>query len=599
MDNPDISKLAIDRAATPARRARRRWWPWLAGIATLAVLGFVAYERFVGGAPTVETAAVSAAFPSQAVTLLNATGYVVAQRKAAVASKATGRLEWLGVMEGSRVKRDEVIARIESRDVAASRDQAKANVGVAAANLEQARAEAREAQVNLAALARPRGEEVHHRGSTLDSAVARDDKARPACARARRRSPRRRRTSRPPQVALDQTLIRAPFDGVVLTKNANVGDIITPFSSRRRHQGRGGDHGRHGHARGRGRRRRVHLAKVKLDQPCEIQLDALPDAALRRRGPAHRADGGPRQGHGPREDPLPRARPARAARHERQGRVPRRAAVAATERTRRSTAVPKSAHRRARRREVRFRREGRPRAARCGSRARARSATWCRSTGVTPGDKVVLVKPRDRLARRRAVLAKSEPPRERGRRSSRSATLSKSYRRGGQIVPVLHDITFDVHAGDFIALMGPSGSGKCTLLNLIAGIDKPDAGALRVDGVDITAAARGRRSPTGAPPHVGFIFQFYNLMPVLTAFENVELPLMLTPLSRARAARARARGAARWSGSPTACEHYPSELSGGQQQRVAIARALVTDPTLIVADEPTGDLDRAVAPRRC
>ena len=104
MDNPDISKLAIDRAATPARRPRRRWWPWLAGIAALAVLGFVAYERFVGGAPTVETAAVSAAFPSQAVTLLNATGYVVAQRKAAVASKATGRLEWLGVTEGSRVK---------------------------------------------------------------------------------------------------------------------------------------------------------------------------------------------------------------------------------------------------------------------------------------------------------------------------------------------------------------------------------------------------------------------------------------------------------------------------------------------------------------
>ena len=143
----------------------------------LAAVGFVAYERLIGAPPTVETAAVSAAFPSQAVTLLNATGYVVAQRKAAVASKATGRLEWLGVMEGSRVKRDAVIARIESRDVAASRDQAKANVGVAAANLEQVRAEAREAQVNLAR-SRDLAEKKYISGSTLDSAVARDDKAR-------------------------------------------------------------------------------------------------------------------------------------------------------------------------------------------------------------------------------------------------------------------------------------------------------------------------------------------------------------------------------------------------------------------------------------
>ena len=215
MDNPDISKLAIDRAATPARRRRRRWWPWLAGAAALAAVGFAAYGRFVGGPPTVETAAVSAAYPSQAVTLLNATGYVVAQRKAAVASKATGRLEWLGVMEGSRVKRDEVIARIENRDVAAGRDQAKANVGVAAANLEQAQAEAREARASLAR-SRDLAEKKYISGSTLDAAVARDDKARAAVRSGEAALAAAQANLKAAEVALDQTLIRAPFDGVVL-----------------------------------------------------------------------------------------------------------------------------------------------------------------------------------------------------------------------------------------------------------------------------------------------------------------------------------------------------------------------------------------------
>src|SRR5690349_15670570 len=230
MDNPDISRLAIDRAASPARRRRRRWWPWLAGVAALAVLAFVAYARFVGGAKTVETAAVSAVFPSQAVTLLNATGYVAAQRKAAVASKATGRLEWLGVLEGSRVKRGEVIARIENRDVGAARDQAAAGVAVAGANLEQARAEAREAQANLAR-SRDLAEKNYISGSTLDSSVARDDKARAAVRSGEAALAAAQANLKAAEVALDQTLIRAPFDGVVLTKSANVGDNITPFSS--------------------------------------------------------------------------------------------------------------------------------------------------------------------------------------------------------------------------------------------------------------------------------------------------------------------------------------------------------------------------------
>jgi putative ABC transport system ATP-binding protein len=168
--------------------------------------------------------------------------------------------------------------------------------------------------------------------------------------------------------------------------------------------------------------------------------------------------------------------------------------------------------------------------------------------------------------------------------------LSKSYQRGGQHIPVLLDIQLDVMAGDFIALMGPSGSGKSTLLNLIAGIDQPNSGRIEIGGVDIASLSEGQLADWRAR-NVGFIFQFYNLLPVLTALENVELPLLLTDLS-ARQRRAHAQAALEMVKLDDRMDHYPNELSGGQQQRVAIARALVSDPTLIVADEPTGDLDR-------
>jgi putative ABC transport system ATP-binding protein len=171
--------------------------------------------------------------------------------------------------------------------------------------------------------------------------------------------------------------------------------------------------------------------------------------------------------------------------------------------------------------------------------------------------------------------------------------LSKSYLRGGQVVPVLHDINLDVMAGEFVALMGPSGSGKTTLLNLIAGIDKPSSGTLLVDGIDIAHLSETELAAWRAG-NVGFIFQFYNLLPVLSAFENVELPLLLTGLS-ARARREHVRAALEMVGLSDRASHRPSELSGGQQQRVAIARAIISDPSILVADEPTGDLDRTSA----
>jgi putative ABC transport system ATP-binding protein len=171
--------------------------------------------------------------------------------------------------------------------------------------------------------------------------------------------------------------------------------------------------------------------------------------------------------------------------------------------------------------------------------------------------------------------------------------VSKSYRRGSQQVPVLDNITLDIAAGEFLALMGPSGSGKSTLLNLIAGLDKADSGSILADGVDITVLPENDVARWRAQ-HVGFIFQFYNLIPVLTAFENVELPLLLSGLSRRRRREhvATALGLVRLE---DRMDHYPAQLSGGQQQRVAIARAVVVDPSLLVADEPTGDLDRVSA----
>ncbi len=168
--------------------------------------------------------------------------------------------------------------------------------------------------------------------------------------------------------------------------------------------------------------------------------------------------------------------------------------------------------------------------------------------------------------------------------------VSKSYWRNSLEIPVLHDISLEVAEGEFLALMGPSGSGKTTLLNLIAGIDRPTKGTLDVAGTDIaklgeSALAKWRSS------NVGFVFQFYNLIPVLTAFENVELPLLLTKLTKAERKK-HVETALNIVGLGDRVHHYPKQLSGGQEQRVAIARAIVTDPVILVADEPTGDLDK-------
>ena len=171
--------------------------------------------------------------------------------------------------------------------------------------------------------------------------------------------------------------------------------------------------------------------------------------------------------------------------------------------------------------------------------------------------------------------------------------LYKSYYRDSLEIPVLRNINLEISQGEFIAFMGPSGSGKTTLLNLIAGLDMPTSGKIFIDGVDV-AELNETELAMWRSRNVGFIFQFYNLIPVLTALENVELPLILTPLAK-QERRAHAETALDVVGLGDRMHHYPRQLSGGQEQRVAIARAIATDPAILVADEPTGDLDKASA----
>ncbi len=265
----------------PKQRRHLKWW---AAAVVLAALGVYLVFGYKAAVP-VEAMTVTVAYPSQAYTLLNATGYVVAQRKAAVASKATGRLEWLDVREGSQVKQGQVIARLENKDVTATMEQAAANINLAQANLEQGQAESTEAGRALDRsrdlLAKKFVSQAAH-----DTVVARYERAQAAISGYKAAIGVARAGYRATQVAVEQTLIRAPFDGVVLTKNANVGDVITPFSSATGSQAAVVTMADMSTLEVEADVSESNLAKVKPDQPCEIQLDALPD--LRFRGVLHR-----------------------------------------------------------------------------------------------------------------------------------------------------------------------------------------------------------------------------------------------------------------------------------------------------------------------
>ncbi|KQV85014.1 hemolysin secretion protein D [Massilia sp. Root351] len=280
--SPDLSKLKIDRdaqAQLPGQRARRRKWIKIALVLLALAAAGVVISRQAGGKADVETVTVSQAYPSQNYTLLNATGYVVAQRKAALSSKATGRLEWLGVLEGSRVKKDEIVARLENRDVSATLGQAQANIKVAQANLEQGQAELQDAQQAYKRAGELLGQKFIAAAS-YDTAQARYNKARAAIAAQRAAIAAAQANAQAAQVALDQTVIRAPFDGVILTKSANVGDNITPFSSAADSKGAVVTIADMDTLEVEADVSESSLSKIRAEQPAEIQLDAFPELRL-------------------------------------------------------------------------------------------------------------------------------------------------------------------------------------------------------------------------------------------------------------------------------------------------------------------------------
>jgi RND family efflux transporter MFP subunit len=279
VDKPDLAKLAIDRGAPLGPPPRRTLRLWLVALAALATVAAFATWRLSNGRVVVQTATATLAWPSQQITLLNATGYVAPQRKASISSKATGRLEWLGVLEGSRVKRGELIARLENRDVSAALGQAQANVQVARANLAQAEAElvdARNAYQRSADLLAQK----FIAQSANDAAQARYNKAAANVAAMKAAIQAALASERSAQVAFDQTLIRAPFDGVILTKNANVGDNITPFSSAADTKGAVVTMADMDTLEVEADVSESSLSKISVGQPVEVQLDAFPALRL-------------------------------------------------------------------------------------------------------------------------------------------------------------------------------------------------------------------------------------------------------------------------------------------------------------------------------
>jgi RND family efflux transporter MFP subunit len=278
---PDLSKLRIDRSVAPVARRRRRKWLWLGLLAALSAAGG-AWFALQPRVASVQTTPIVTTYPSQQFVVLNATGYVVAQRKAAIASKATGRLEWLGVTEGSNVKEGEVIARLDNRDVAAQAQSADANVRAARAALDQALAEERDAQAQ-----HRRNVDLAARGfvsqSATDTSKARADRATAGVANARAALAAVAATARNAHVAVDYTLIRAPFDGVILSKSANVGDMVTPFSSAIDSKGAVVTMADMSTLEVEADVSESSLAKISVGMPAEITLDALPGERFRGR----------------------------------------------------------------------------------------------------------------------------------------------------------------------------------------------------------------------------------------------------------------------------------------------------------------------------
>ena len=553
----DLSGLRIDRSETREGSGGARGRRIVLAIVALALLvagGALFAQRSGTFAPRVSVAQVRLRAGGGPAAILTANGYVVAQRKAAVASKATGRLAELFVEEGSVVKTGDILGRLEHADYDADVAKARAEYESGVARVVHDRRDSTFKQTEY-----DRQCKLLEAGLTTQSTF---DRAKNDLDLIALQLNEDEAMVRSLKGALDFALanqeytnIRAPFDATVLRKNAEIGEIVAPVSvGGASARGAIVDDGRHDVARSRGgRERSLHRAHPDRSGRRD-PTRRLPEPALLRARAADRADGGSPEGDCGGEGGVRRARPLRAARDGREGDVPGSAGGGRTAPTPpMQVFVPK---------EAITERDGRG-AVLVVEKGRVRSVAV--ETGVTDGGEVEIRsglrgrrdgrplagrRSRRRRARSQCQMTASEFRDEENRMLDHiveTRGFVKHYQRDGFDIPVLDGIDLDVDEGDFYALMGPSGSGKTTLLNLIGGIDKPTSGTLIVAEQDISklsdkALARWRSR------HIGFIFQLYNLIPVLTALQNVELPLLLTKLSRrgaqeARDARARHRRA--------------------------------------------------------
>jgi RND family efflux transporter MFP subunit len=525
----DLASLRID---ADSRAGDRRSGVWIVvAVLLLALLGAGGWffsQRLQ--ATSVKTAAVAAranGAGAAAGSVLNASGYITARRRATVSSKVTGKVLQVYVDEGKEVKKGQILARLDDSQIRAALEVARAQLGASQRSAAEDEARLREAQLTLDRRARLVKEgvvgiaEVDEARATVESL-----KARIALAEQQVQVAQAQVSAR--QTDLADMVVRAPFDGIAISKDAQPGEMISPVSA-------GGGFTRTGICT------IVDMSSLEIEvdvnesyinrvhtgQRVEATLDAYPDWRI----PAHvittipsadrqKATVKVRIGF---DELDPRILPDMGVKVS----FLRDAETAARPAAAPAVLVPKAAVR------------------------------------TVDGRTVVFVVVRD---------------------------LHKVYHRGGERIDVLQGVTLDIPAGDFLALMGPSGSGKTTLLNLLGGLDTPTEGSITVAGDRIDKMAGGRLSAWRAR-HIGFVFQMYNLLPVLTAARNVELPLLLTKLGSADRKR-RVQVALSVVGLAERANHYPRQLSGGQEQRVGIARAIVTDPTLLLCDEPTGDLDR-------
>ena len=592
-----LQQLRIDRSSDPSTRGPGRLWLILAAVALIA--GTAAWFWMSPSAVPVQVAVAKAVAQDSAGagSILDASGYVVARRAATVASKITGRMVELDIEEGDHVKAGQIIAKLDDTNIRANLEQARAQLSFAKAGLD-------ETQVNLTNAQRDydrqksllAGHFVSQ--SAVDNSQTSLDALRAQLSTQHRNVDVAERGVNVAQRNVDDTVVRAPFDGVVTVKAAQPGEIVSPISA-------GGGFTRTGigtivdmdSLEFQVDVNENFINRVQPNQNVTAKLNAYPDWQIPARviaviPTADRSKGTVLVRIGiDQKDPriLPEmgvrvsflAEASKADAPPVAGVTLPAKAVQANGSTGAVFLVHDSTLER--------------RAVRLGTGSQDQITV---TSGLAAGDRVAVG---DFSQMKDGAKIRIEPYASQPKRMEPSMTeaivslknVATRYARGKQSVEVLEGLSLEIAKGEFVALMGPSGSGKTTLLNLIGGLDTPTAGEItvagqRLDTLSSSALARWRSN------HVGFIFQFYNLMPMLTAQRNVELPLLLTRLSAAQR-KSNALAALTLVGIADRAKHKPGELSGGQAQRVAIARALVADPTLLVCDEPTGDLDRKSA----